>query len=702
MKVLLLAVAVGVAGSIMVMMVSFAQEVSAPPVVPGSDPAVDHPLSLVPEVRGKHPRLLFSTQDVPAMQRLAQGEGKAFYDALLAYLPVCRAPEKFEFLTDDTDGIRQGQWRMPTVGLHYVLTKDKASLERGVGFVRMLLSLDHWQSGEELDSGMGAANILAGAALLYDWLYDGMDPALQEAFRQKLLLQARRMYYGGHLQRNPDAHYWQQDPQNNHRWHRDAGLALAVLAIADDGPGDEWIRARTFEELRFVHEWLPEDGTSHESASYMVFGMPYLVLAMHASDRCFGTHYLKHPFFRNAALYRMQTLTPGFKDAFPYGDSGGTGFLNNYAYKCAAEHQLKDVQAGLRRFNEVSPDSFDYGWYSLVWYDPKLTGGAIDRLPTTAFYPDLGVALVRDSWKEDAVAAMFKCGPYGGRKLNEYRNANNLHYINVAHDDPDANMFTIFADGELVADDDRYSEEKMTNGHNTILVNGKGQKGEGDGWTQPLPDTDMMDLATITTWKDAGDVAVAEGEASGMYSDLTRYRRTFIWANGRYLLILDDIRAKLPAGITWLVQGSGVDTVDAAQGAYRLVRGKARCDFRVVSERAFSADVVDSSAQSRGTALGYKQLQVKAEADQWRLASLFDPWHRGLNVAMRTAADGSAVVNVTGAGVSDSWSWRPAPDNETPSALRLTRGGKPILSVGPKDKAPKHGGPVAEGWRQRP
>jgi len=74
---------------------------------------------------------------------------------------------------------------------------------------------------------------------------------------------------------------------------------------------------------------------------------------------------------------------------------------------------------------------------------------------------------------------MFKCGTYGGYMINEYRNANNFRYISVAHDDPDANSFLISIGGGLVVETSRYRKKKLTRSHNTILVNGIDQRGEG-------------------------------------------------------------------------------------------------------------------------------------------------------------------------------------------------------------------------------
>jgi hypothetical protein len=671
-----------------------------PPVVPETDDPVENPPAIIAALAGKHPRLLFDAAGLEAIKRLAESDaGKPFFEQLLAYLPACVPPGDTKYLADATDAQRQGMWRLPTVALHAAMTGDAKSVERGIGFLRAFAAQENWETGSERDCGMGAANILVGAALGYDWLYDRLDPEFREAFRRKLLLMARRMAYGGHEMRQKSTHYWQQDPQNNHRWHRDAGLALAALAVAGDGPGDAWLLARLKKELDFIHEWLPPDGSCHESPSYMIFGGPYLMLAMHASDRCLGTAYLDHPYFKHTPLFRMHTLAPGLAQAYTYGDGGGTGFINNYHFQCTGRHRLADLQAGLLASSRADKDAFQYGWTSLVWFDATVTGGSLERIPTAALFPDLGVASMRDSWGDGGAAALFKCGPYGGRRLNEYRNANEFRYINVAHDDPDANMFVLFAGGAFLAETDRYaSKAKLTSSHNTILVNGKGQRGEGKGWTQPLGKTDMLTLASIVTWKDTGDVVVTEGEAGGAYPDLDAFRRAFIWVKGGYVLVLDDIRVRggKEAEVTWLVQGPDLVPVDGVANAWRLVKGDASCPLGVAADRPFQAAIVDSTAAHRDTSLGYKQLQLRCTAPRWRVACVYDLWNRG-NVALKATAfaDDAVTLTVAGPGFEDAWTWRPATDAATPSVLEGKRAGGFAVTVGPADKAPAGGPPVA-------
>jgi hypothetical protein len=646
------------------------------PLVPEKDPAVTgEAVTLLPEVAGKHPRLFFLTDDIPAFKEKALSPAMAAdWKDLLGYLSACTPPKHTKFLKNATDGQRQGLWRMPSLAVHYVVTGDKKSFQRAKGFMDTLLKLPHWETTKELDAGMSSANIMIGAAICYDFLYHDLTPDFRERFRQKLLHMARAQYYGGHLNKNKSVGYWQGDPANNHRWHRNAGMSLAILTAYEGNPEEQWILNKTAEELDFVAKWLPEDGTSHEGPTYLTFGMAHLTLALTASDHCLGTDYMNSGFAKNVARYKLQTITPGFTDGFQFGDSSGVGGYNHFAWAYTAKHRQAAVQAGLKRLQANAPKAFMFGWMSILWQVPTAGKDAgIAELETTSYFPDLQLAFVRDSWEKDGVAAMFKCGPFGGLRLNEYRNQNNYRYINVAHDDPDANSFQIWSQGAMLAEGDRYSKHKRSGNYNTLLVNGKGQmvKGrrEGGGWTQPATGkTDMLKMAYVTGWKEAGDVVIVEGEAGGAYRDLKRFRRTFVWVKENYILILDDIQAKSDAEFTWLLQGP---ELKAAGAGFELRKGAAVCPVAIVSDRPVTSRIAESTADHRGKPLGWQQLQLKAKTTAWRVVSLYNPWRReDLKVALDCSSQKEATVTVRGKGVDDSWEWTLADGTRAPSHLK--------------------------------
>jgi hypothetical protein len=640
-----------------------------PPVVPTTDPEATEVPALVENLRGVHPRLLFTPDELPALQERARTVSKDMFDAMVGYLGACNPPRDQKFLKDATDGQRQGLWRLPTVSLHYALTGDKASFAKARGYLELLLGLDHWETGGEQDSGMSSANIMIGFALGYDLLWNDLDPAFREKLRAKLLLMARRQYYRGHLAKAKGVHYWQNDPANNHRWHRNGGLALALCAIAGDGPGDEWLRGRMVEDLRFVHDWLSDDGSSHESPSYIIFGLPHLVLAFDACDRVFGTDLMSHPFFPETVKFRLHTLTPGMTRTFGFGDSGEQAFggYHHALWRCLGANGDPEEYRLLRKLMAKRPDAFAFGWMGVAWHRPPATGEG-RPFPKVGMFPDLGMVFLRDGWGEDAVAMSFKCGPYGGEVLNRFRHAEAIEhapllansrpgrYINVAHDDPDANSLMLYARGQMILKDDGYAKHKQTASHNTILVDGKGQLGsKGAVWSQPLKGVDMSSLVEMFDLVPlAGGGVVAQGEAGRMYAyargkSLDLFRRTVIWLPADYVLVVDHVRAPDAVEVTWLAQSRDATSKG---GEFALADGDATLVGALGSTADLGTTVVDSPADHRGKPMGYRQLRASANGQEIVTAMLLDPWQRG-RLGVRVGAEG--IVTVHGPFGTDQW-----------------------------------------------
>jgi hypothetical protein len=682
--------------------------------LPADDPAVEGPpTALLETVRSEHPRLLITPTSIVQLKRLyGSPEGELYRQQILRLLPWCRVPQ--DRMTSHAWGQEAGLQRMPTLALHYLLTGEPSSLAHAIEYLQWLDALPDWTTNgegarDEVDSDTAAAFTMFGAAVMWDWLYHDLDPAFRERFRLDLWHHARAMYYGGHLGRNPGGGYWRGVPAYNHRWFRDAGLAMATLAAADGSPGQGWLLGQVRAELEFMAAWLPEDGSNHEGPNYgSAIGL--LGMAFQASDHSLGTHLLDHPHFRQVTGYALNLVAPG-APMLCFGDcwySSKPGGLSPFFLRTAARYHQADLCDGVRHVLAAAPQD-ENGWSSLVCDDPALQGGQYARLPTTASYSDLGITIVRDSWKATAVIAMFKCGPLGGYAIQGWReemaaHGGGLPYVNVAHEHPDANSFILLGGGRYLAETDRYSEKpgKVSSSCNTILVNGVGQvphgRKEGDSWLQPSYD-DMTAMGRILAWKQASGVVVSEGEASGSYlayqdprthlqrPALERYRRDFIWVTGSYVLVLDDIRARQPVAITWLMQGVALTAIDAAQGRYLLANGDARCPFQLFADAPFTAEIGISTANDHSRLLRWQQLQARSTARALRWVSIYDPWnHQDLSVSWTHPGVDQATITVRGQGLLDTWKWTSAADVSHADTLLGTRADGTSISVSQRDR----------------
>ena len=134
------------------------------------------------------------------------------------------------------------------------------------------------------------------------------------------------------------------------------------------------------------------------------------------------------------------------------------------------------------------------------------------------------------------------------------------HGIVNGHGHPDVNHFNIYAYGKWLAKDDGYSRPKWTNYHNTIIVNGHGQLGEGTTW---------FDRGAVFNAKATSRIIKAEsdsaldyiiGDAQNIYkpvAGLQKFFRHFVYVKPNIIFILDELKANQPSKFEWLMHTDG-------------------------------------------------------------------------------------------------------------------------------------------------
>jgi len=704
-------------------------EIPAVANVPAKDPAATNVPPIVPAMRGVHPRLLFNAEEIKALkQQIATDPTlrKAYTDGL-AWCKGFRCPAGApDIITQgDTPAIWKSLGFYPVLAYIYALDRDPEVKQKIIDVLTMMLEQPYWSpsgaNDKETDNSMGAACNMEMVALLYDSVYNDLAPELRSRLAAKILLHCRRMFYLGHRGLGLAIKYWQADPQPNHRWYRDAGLGACLLAIADEKEIDARYLLQEFKaEMDFVMKWYPPDGDCHEGAGYQNFGYVPIATAAEMSDRILGTNYLKTSGLKNAASQQLYYRVPGRGSDISFGDdqnSGPATFSNSDAAFFLGPHLTrdKDTQAALvnlmtrgsRPGRNGSP--FVFQWAMLAFYDPTVCQGSYRALPTFKLFPDLGAASMRDSWEDDAVVFTFKCGPYGGYKLNDYRMATpeggKPHYINVAHDDPDANEFAMSMGNGFAFHPGVYSVMKVTRDHNTITVDDKGQLGEGDGYTQPTGALDMRQLSYLTGWKTSGNGRIIiEGEAGNAYRGVTgpelkklpkapdpvlnKFRRTAIWMPGEYILILDDIAAAGTHKVTW----RGITPVASTGSKDHYIATTetgGSVEFQLVSNQVINTAIDKNMVlDGRWGKVPVQQFQFSANTQAVKFACLLDPWKKNPELELREAS-GTVTLTVRSRGFNDIWTWQEAKDSTTPSKIDGRRNGTSLISLTEADKAPK-------------
>ncbi len=192
-------------------------------------------------------------------------------------------------------------------------------------------------------------------------------------------------------------------------------------------------------------------------------------------------------------------------------------------------------------------------WPSYLFYEPTLEESPWAGLPLSHYWENGEAFVARSSWKDDAkdFVLYFRCGPPAGHKNFEEG------WSSVNHAHPDCNSFTIADKGEYLATEDGHKFEgkiRLTKNHNTILVDGRGQL--GDGTTGDLPDntdTNKLHINAI----DPGSFAFVEGVGytaypSGLFS---KFDRNILYLRKGTVIIIDELASKEARDYDWLFQG---------------------------------------------------------------------------------------------------------------------------------------------------
>jgi hypothetical protein len=211
------------------------------------------------------------------------------------------------------------------------------------------------------------------------------------------------------------------------------------------------------------------------------------------------------------------------------------------------------VAAWLKGLHQVNAEDF----WSLVWYDANLKTVPIERQPAWHYFPDHDVFYWRSDWSKEATAFAFKCGPPEGHHTESLLQQFPDWRLSSGHAHPDANSFIVFARGEYLTGDTGYAGLPMTEHHNTLLVNGKGQAKEGDGHDVfAAVSYELLNRIRISEVKVEQNQVIVRGDATAAYGaelGLKRFVREFVYNSGAGFTVSDEVETTKPAVLTFLL-----------------------------------------------------------------------------------------------------------------------------------------------------
>jgi hypothetical protein len=527
--------------------------------------------SLRSELEGVHPRVYLTDKDLVELRERARTSHRELWQKTLSNVRA--------LAVDPPAPPAQKRREQNEVGLAiveaafvYKIEGDKKYLDAARKYMDAAVSYDIWgYANNKPNVDLAAGHLLYGLGWGYDLLYHDLSENERARYRDKLIKQARLV--AEYFKPKPDRTYAYSQ---NHTFIPLTGLGVAAYALYDETPEAPAWASLTRAIYDRVLATYSQDGYYYEGFEYWIFSTPWLVHYIDAHAHATGEDLYDRPGFRQMHKYVAHSMLPTGKYVFDFGDifegpltRAGLGedyrrthfqgrFYTNYnlLYRLAQRFQNREAQGvavWLKGFGQVNAEDF----WSLVWYDAKLKAVPIERQTSWHYFPDHDVFYWRNNWSKDATAFAFKCGPPEGHHTAVALQQFPDWRLSSGHAHPDANSFIIFARGEYLTGDTGYAGLPMTEHHNTLLVNGKGQAKEGAGHDvfSDVPYA-ALNRIRISEVKVERNRVFVRGDATAAYEPklgLKRFVREFVYGPGGGFTVSDVVEMYKPAVLTFVL-----------------------------------------------------------------------------------------------------------------------------------------------------
>ena len=557
--------------------------------------------ALQPQLMGVHPRVYVTDKELAQLRERARTTHRELWQQAIKRVRALAADPP----PPPATGRRQQNdvaIAIAEAAFVYKIEGDRKYLEAAKKYMDAAVSYDVWgYPTNKPNVDLAAGHLLYGLGWGYDLLYHDLTETERARYREKLTKQARLLADYFKPKSGKTFAYSQ-----NHTFIPIAGLGVAAYALYDEAPeAPEWASlARAIYDR--VLETYSQDGYYYEGFEYWIFSTPWLVHYLDAHAHATGEDLYDRPGFRLMHEYVAHSMLPSGNYVFDFGDifegnltRAGQGeeyprthpqghFHTNYnlLYRVAQRFQNGEAQGvaeWLKKFGQANAEDF----WSLVWYDPNLKPVPIERQSNWHYFPDHDVFYWRSDWSPAATAFAFKCGPPEGHHTEAQLQQFPDWRLSSGHAHPDANSFIIFARGQYLTGDSGYAGVPMTEHHNTLLVDGKGQGKEGSGHDAfaGVP-YELLNRIRISEVKVERGQVIVRGDATAAYQPelgLRKFVRELVFKPASGFTINDEVETLKPTAITLLWHAD--DRIEA-QGENRFVitAGAAKLAIKLESE----------------------------------------------------------------------------------------------------------------------
>lgn len=419
-------------------------------------------------------------------------------------------------------------------------------------------------------SELNTARFCFGYAVGYDCLRDFLSDSERETIAQSMIRLGIKPTLDDWVLGEHRIHAL--DSMGHNWWSVCVSMAgLAALSLADDVPqAESWVHDVTaaFPEwfsyqgnvLQNKSPNFDREGAFYESVNYANYALSeYLLFRLAYANAKGASESSDIPLLETTGDFFVHTSYPTQDDLLSvnFGDSslhaGGARTIrlllaNGYDHP-SYHWYLNRTDPGLN-----DPIALVYDRLESVENPPQ-------NLPTSKLYSDIGWAMLRSSWTDDATLLATKSG----------------FAWNHAH--PDAGSFVLFHKGKPILIDSgncSYSRReyssyyRQSKAHNVVLIDGQAENPEACGG----PDRGVKTPGMLHHLMNSAGIKYVYADATGPTSwKFSRHYRHFLWIDD-VILIFDDIRAHEPGQLEWLLHYNGM--VQEKGSALVITNGNAK------------------------------------------------------------------------------------------------------------------------------
>ena len=524
--------------------------------------------SLKKELEGVHPRVFLTQSEIEGLKDKTKSQKELWQTALSRVRAMTIEPTPAP--AQDRRVQNPVGLGIPEAALAYKITGEKKYLDAAKKYMEAALSYDVWgYVYNKPDVDLAAGHLLYGLGWGYDLLYHDLTPTEREKYKAKLIRQAR-LLYDFYKPKSGKTYAYSQ----NHTFIPMTGLAVAAYALQGETPeANDWAALP-----RAIYEGVlgtySDDGFYYEGIEYWIFSTPWLIHYLDVQLHATGEDLFEAaPGLKLIHKYIAHATLPGGEFHFDYGDTYTGGLTRskksedysreridghfqssyNILYNLANKFQNGEAQGVANWLKEKGQVSAEEMW-TFIWYNPTVKTIPIEKQETWHYFKDHDVVFWRSSWDDDATAFSFKCGPSEGHAAIEKQLKYPEWRLSSGHAHPDAGSFIIWANGEYLTGDSGYEGLTMTQSHNTLVFDGKGQNHEGEGHDifYGIPYERINKIRIVDAQLDANQVSILADVTAAYEPEVgvKKFTRKFEFKAPGSFTITDDIETNSPKIIT--------------------------------------------------------------------------------------------------------------------------------------------------------